>query len=366
MELRSTRSSKRELNLEDGKVLGNDKIGYKTDSVGRKNDVKVENGQESNDDRFNFDDYLADGVPEHFTINIASNHDAIPSSATLLYNAELDGVGKPLGDSYKLDLVDLTQKQKDVSSNSKNKHWRKALRTQSERNHSGSNNNNINNNINLSSDPFTQNTGIKRKQPKGWVDPLSNKLYDVAHRRKEMKERKFGAADRTKSLSEFDECMNAMEKLGRSVKLKARLSLKEQYHRIMKQHLDNKELENLAKVLPELTRVENTSDLNEVCIKYKLTVKELMKFIIRFEDIRIKEQSMKRARTEIRQHRAEPVVDTDDDESTDPINLKEFRERSRKRLRKRNKKYGKIIKVHFYDGVTLVIDPVYNPNVIRD
>lgn len=103
MELRSTRSYKRELNLEDGKVLGNDKIGYKTDSVGRKNDVKVENGQESNDDRFNFDDYLADGVPEHFTINIASNHDAIPSSATLLYNAELDGVGKPLGDSYKLE-----------------------------------------------------------------------------------------------------------------------------------------------------------------------------------------------------------------------------------------------------------------------
>ena len=366
MELRSTHGSKREPILKDGEVHQTDKLGHKSDPDNEKAEAKMGKNGTSNDDRFDFDGYLKNGVPEHFTINVACDHDTIPNTAITLYSTELNGADKPLGSSYSLELVDVTKRQNSDHSGPKNTHWKRALRTQSERRHAGQTGAN---DRDLSKDPFAQKRNQMRhvrKPAKGWIDPLDDKLYDVAHRRKEMRERKFGAADRTKSLSEFDECMSALDKLGRSIKLKARLSLIEQYRRIMKQHLDTRELENMAKVLPELSKVNDPSDMDEVRIKYKLTVKELMKFIIKFEDIRSKEQNMKRMKTEIRQHRMELVVDTDDDEPTDPISLKEFTERSKERLRKRNRKHGKIIKVHFYNGVTLVIDPVYNPRIVRD
>ncbi|VEU20515.1 DEKNAAC101278 [Brettanomyces naardenensis] len=142
-----------------------------------------------------------------------------------------------------------------------------------------------------------------------------------------------------------------MARLGRDVKLKARLSLEEQFRRILRFPLDNRELTRLASILPSITRITDPSDSSEIAVKYRLTVKELMRFILKFEQGKMRELELKRKKVK-------SEVDTDEEEGKDPINMADVIKLRHKRLLRRNRKYGKIIKVHFYQGITLVIDPV--------
>ncbi|QPG77298.1 hypothetical protein FOA43_004706 [Brettanomyces nanus] len=275
------------------------------------------------DDRFSFDQYLSEYIPSHLGIELVAEEE-IPKSAKLHTNKELQGIDddEKLSEEYHLHLVD--------HNAIGNQHWAKALRRP------------------------VKNTP---KDVSGWKDPLADSLFSVSHHRKEMDERKFSVADRTRMLCEFDECLNTMSKLGKEVKLKARFTLEEQFERVLKQPLNHKSLIVLSAVLPTITKVEDITNDNELEIKYRTTVKELMKFIIRFEQSKARESVLKKKVRDYNQNRPH-TIDTDEDESDDPETLEDLKELRQRRMHRRSLKYGKIIRIHFLDGVTLVIDPI--------
>lgn len=283
-------------------------------------------------DRFDFDEYLAKGVPSRLAVSVVNGS---PKNSRLHPNKELKGVDKPVA-MPNLHLVDRYSKGDE-------KRWLRG----------------------------------KYQPIETGKDLLADNLFEMAHRRKEAEERKFAVADRIRMLSEFEDCMDAMVVLGREVKTKARLTLKEQFTRILKQPLTKTELASLAKTLPELTKINDASDLQELEIKYRMTVRELQRFIVRWDEVKSREQRVKRLKEDRPKKtkrmtayqlkewkkRQAALIDTDEEEPSDPADMDQFKRLKKVRKSRRNRKYGAVIKVNFYDGVVLVIDPIERPRV---
>lgn len=294
------------------------------------------------DDRFDFQGYLETGIPTHLQVSVVSGKDEIPKSCRLHTNSELDGVSSALTGKYKLNLVDVEQK-------GLNQHWVRALRTNAERNLEDGNKSQKNHN-----------------SVPGWKDPLPDKSFILSHHRREMEERKFAASDRINMLSEFEDCMDSLAQLGKPAKLKAKLSLDEQFRRIIKQHPGFTELSTLALSLPELTKVNDPSNFNEVCLKYKLTVNELMRFILQFERVKEKELAFKRQKAEYRRSKAiRKSLQREEEEPMNPKSMDDLKDLIDQRRHRYREKYGQTIKVHFYNGVTLIVDPHKRPEIVR-
>ncbi|GME95419.1 unnamed protein product [[Candida] boidinii] len=138
---------------------------------------------------------------------------------------------------------------------------------------------------------------------------------------------------------------------------------------------------NLINKLNKLTKLNNINDLIEIKMKLKLTIKELKNYINTFNYLKNKEIYLKKELKEFdinhnHNHNYHDDFDTDSDNDSDndiinyiklkesgiknPINLKILK---KKRNLKKFKKYGPLIKINFYNGLSLLIDPILPPKI---
>lgn len=141
---------------------------------------------------------------------------------------------------------------------------------------------------------------------------------------------------------------------------------------------------NLINKLIKLTKLNDINDSVEIKMKLKLTIKELKNYINTFNYLKNKEIYLKKELKEFdilhNHNHGHNVygngIDTDSDNDSDndimsyikskesgiknPINLKILK---KKRNFKKFKKYGPLIKVNFYNGLSLLIDPILPPKI---
>ncbi|KAG7886218.1 hypothetical protein KL936_004896 [Ogataea polymorpha] len=234
-------------------------------------------------DLYNFDSYLATGVPEQLSMNVVSK---VPAGARLRHNPELDDFRDAV-ERYPLNLVD--------------------LRTKAERRQ-------------YSLPPTKQ---VNRNK-----DPLDSKLFEAFHKRGEKEEKRFARDDRNKLLREYQNCMELLGKLGGS---KA------------------EQKSDRLRFLLETTKINNVNDPMELDIKFMLTVKELIHFVLNYERVKQLEAEIK------------STLDKDRWDEPDG-NLEEIRAHRKRRM---IRNHGPTVKIKFLDGIVLQFDPLGRAKIQR-
>ncbi|KAG7698810.1 hypothetical protein KL951_002074 [Ogataea haglerorum] len=210
----------------------------------------------------------------------------VPAGARLRHNPELDGF-KEAVERYPLNLVD--------------------LRTKAGR---------------------RQRTLPPAKQGKRNKDPLDSSLFEAFHKRGEKEEKRFARDDRNKLLREYQNCMELLGKLGGS---KA------------------EQKDDRIRFLLETTKINDINDPMELDIKFMLTVKELVHFVLNYERV-------KRLEAEIKS-----TLDKDRWDEPDG-DLDEIRARRKRRM---IHNHGPTVKIKFLDGVVLELDPLGRAKIHR-
>lgn len=179
-------------------------------------------------------------------------------------------------------------------------------------------------------------------------DPLSDDLYSIYHRRMEKEEKKMMNRDREKVYTEAD-------------KMKSQLEALQQPH--------------WARVLPAITYVRDPRDRNEMEEKREWTINSLNLLLAKFETWRKQEEKLlgKRSRNPsvsvghelndlrlyTKMDRYEFIGDSDTDEEENGLSVTEIK---RRRLKRRAKKFGPVIKIRFGENV-VVAEPFEYPRV---
>ncbi|ODV97892.1 hypothetical protein PACTADRAFT_185793 [Pachysolen tannophilus NRRL Y-2460] len=109
---------------------------------------------------------------------------------------------------------------------------------------------------------------------------------------------------------------------------------------------------DVFKKLTSITKINDLRNLEEINLKYKLTIFELEEFMEKFENLKKKESSLRN------NEQNDESSDEEEDLTMKVADLK------RKRLRKRCSKLGPIIKIKLNNSV-IVIDPILPPKIIK-
>ena len=186
-------------------------------------------------------------------------------------------------------------------------------------------------------------------------DPLADVMYTRTHEKLARRERKFSLADRTRMLNEVDNCIELLSVLGTDIK---RGTLKETLRNYIVEdaELSEEQIYRLSQLLGTITTLNDPTDSIEMVLKYRLTIREIRLFLLNYVKIKTLEGFLKKEVQRIHTERIRRY-----EEPTTESNTTALRDR---RLSDRNARMGKIVKVKFKGGVTLVIDPICKPKVI--
>lgn len=185
-------------------------------------------------------------------------------------------------------------------------------------------------------------------------DPLADVMYTKTHEKLARRERKFNLADRTRMLNEVDNCIELLSVLGTDIK---RGTLRETLRNYIVEdvELSEEQIYRLSQLLGTITSLNDPTDSIEMVLKYRLTIREIRLFLLNYVKIKTLEGFLKKEVQKVHMERIrryeEPVTES---------NTSALRDR---RLSDRNARMGKIVKVKFKGGVTLLIDPICKPKV---
>lgn len=178
-------------------------------------------------------------------------------------------------------------------------------------------------------------------------DLLGDSRYLLYHSKMEREEKKMQNYDKVSLLTEYDKLQNQLDTLN-YVKYKLILERDEsQLHNFLTNGVDD-----IPRKLAHITRLNDINNYQELKIKYKLTVKEILDFLKRYEALKKKELDLKLG------------CDEDDSDEENDMSMDVARLRH-KRLVKRNLTKGAIVKFKFSAGETLVIDPINPPKFVK-
>ncbi|KAG7826655.1 hypothetical protein KL920_005377 [Ogataea angusta] len=166
------------------------------------------------------------------------------------------------------------------------------------------------------------------KQGNRHKDPLDSTLFEAFHKRGEKEEKRFARDDRNKLLHEYQNCMELLAKLGES---KA------------------EQKDDRLRFLLETTKINDVNDPLELDIKFMLTVKELVHFVLNYERVKQLEAQIK------------STLDKDRWDESDG-DLDEIRARRKRRM---IHNHGPTVKIKFLDGVVLQFDPLGRAKIHR-
>ncbi|CDK28306.1 unnamed protein product [Kuraishia capsulata CBS 1993] len=175
------------------------------------------------------------------------------------------------------------------------------------------------------------------------IDPLDDQVYFAYHKRREKEEKKMSNLDKNRLLSDYDTFREYLTNLTGFGKTRTNGN-------------GHEASDALVRALTKITKIDNPADHYEVNVKYNLTMRELGLFTKTYDDWRSREAELKRQLVE---NSATIESDSEGDE-----NLANSRLR-KKRLKKRGAVFGPIVKINFLDNITLVMDPLLPPKVIR-
>lgn len=187
-------------------------------------------------------------------------------------------------------------------------------------------------------------------------DALDDSLYSVTNEKLAKREKRYMAADKVRLLTEVDDCIEVLSLLGIDIRKGNMKSVLSSYI-VEDNELSDEQLFRLSHLLGTITKINDPLDTHEMILKYRLTVREIRSFLLRYIKIKTLETLLKKemnylGTTELY---SEPTTEQDIEA------LKE------KRLRYRDQRIGKVVKVKFKEGVELNIDPISSPTVsVRD
>lgn len=185
-------------------------------------------------------------------------------------------------------------------------------------------------------------------------DPLDDIMYLKTHDKFARKERKFALVDKSRILNEVDNCIELLSLLGTDIK---RGALKETLRNYVVEdvELSDEQIYRLSQLLGTITSINDPTDSIEMILKYRLTIREIRSFLLNFMKIKTLEGFLKKEVQRINAGLAERY--------NEPVTESDVKELRKKRLSIRDSRMGKVVKVNFKDGVTLVVDPISKPKV---
>lgn len=270
--------------------------------------------------KYNFDDYLKEGIPEQYVIDVVD------------------------------DIDEIKEKDKTIKATVNTEFNREKLQDLNE----SLKNNNFE--INLV-DHERYNKQRARIYQNG-ADPLSDDVYMKFHEKASKLERKFMLSDRSKMILEVDNCIELLSVLGIEVK-RGLPYLKEMLTDYIVEdfELSDEQIFRLSHLLGTVTSINNPSDGLEMVLKYRLTVREIKLFLLNFIKIKGVEEIFKKEISKI-----SSILDKEN-LFIEPYNDIKFDELKKHRLKKRDRNIGGVVKIKFKNGTTLLIDPISKPLV---
>lgn len=270
--------------------------------------------------KFNFNHFLQSDIPPMYHIDI-TNESKTLKSFKLHQNEELKGfnikeIQHKLKADFKLDLIDHKTKV---------------------------------------SVPKKGDLGIKRKRGRPPVkkDVLIDELYKPIHDRMLKDEKRFVDSEKSIIKREIDDYLELLPLLG------VELKVKDLYWELLglnigKLIINDDLLLNLRVILPQITKVDNPNDDDELLMKYRLTVREIQSSLLKYFNIKKLDELLRKENIAYWNG-----LGVNDQERTTNKDVKSLK---RRRLEYRNKLIGPIHKIKFsQSGIQLNIDPISGP-----
>lgn len=196
-------------------------------------------------------------------------------------------------------------------------------------------------------------TKRKRGRPPVLKDVLIDELYKPIHDRMAKDEKRFVDAEKTVIKREVDEYLELLPLLG------VELKVKDLYWELLrldigKLIINDDLLNNIRLLLPQITKIDNPYDDDELLMKYRLTIREIQSSLLNHFKIKKLDECLRKEN--IAYWNGEGVHDQEKKTVKDVKLLK------KRRLETRNKLIGPVHKIKFSRaGVQLNIDPISGP-----